>query len=134
MTFCAHLDFRAKVQSRPFTIHTPYVIPGYTVDANNCIILVTTVNLALNWYRASVAFHNRGGPMFAIDHTYSMDGTQSPPSHLAFNVIGPRQSIHRIAFGVVSSESTNMTRYAFKCIRQHAEDVAEWYAQHSLTV
>jgi hypothetical protein len=132
VTFCAHLDFRAKVQSRPFTIHTPYVIPGYTVDANNCIILVTTVNLALNWYRASVAFHNRGGPMFAIDHTYSMDGTQSP--HLAFNVIGPRQSIHRIAFGVVSSESTNMTRYAFKCIRQHAEDVAEWYAQHSLTV
>jgi hypothetical protein len=132
VTLCSQLDFRAMVQAKPFATHTPYVIPGWRVDAEQCVVLLTSVNLVMNWYRASVAFKTQGGPLIAIEKTYKMDGTQSP--HLSFNVIGPNQSVHRIAFGVVSSESTELTRYAFKCIREHAEDVVEWYARHALPV
>jgi hypothetical protein len=132
VTLCAQLDFRAIVYEKTFDKHTAYVIPGWRVDAEQCVVLLTSVNLVMNWYRATAAFQTRDGPLFAIDHTYKMAGSQSP--HVAVNIIGPRQSVHRIAFGVVSSESSEMTWHVFKCVHEHAEDVVEWHARNALPV
>jgi hypothetical protein len=132
VTLCARLDFRGIVYEDNFHKHTSYVIPGWRVDGEHCVVLLSSINLVINWYRATSEFQEKGGPIFAIDHTYKMDGSQSP--HVAVNIVGPHQSVHRIAFGVVSSESAEMTQYVFRCVRQHAEDVVEWYAGNALPV
>lgn len=70
----------------------------------------------------------------ALTHTSSvqMDCCKSP--HLAFSILRPDQSVHRVTFGTVSSESADVTSHAFTCVRQHAENDVEWYALNGVRV
>ena len=79
--------------------------------------LVTSFNLALNWFRAP--WHNwyvqeQLGVVFGIDHTYKFDSDGS--AHLTIIMIAPDQSGHRIAFGPVASEDNATTQYDMRTI------------------
>ena len=101
-----------------FDTNTPYIIPGWsacqhdTLPAGGFVVLIATMNLALNLARA----HNwyAGNVTLAVDHTFKVTDMPPLPSscmlssravtvqmdsdglpHICINVMAPDQSAHR---------------------------------------
>ena len=101
-----------------FDTNTPYIIPGWsacqddTLPAGGFVVLISTMNLALNLARAHKWY--AGNVTLAVDHTFKVTDMPPLPSscmlssravtvqmdsdglpHICINVMAPDQSAHR---------------------------------------
>lgn len=129
--------------SRPdFTMHTSYLVPGSkcvpaSADGDGTgvrtVMLWTSFNLALNWYRAHEWYKVEGlGVVFGVDHTYKFDADGT--AHLTVLMLAPDQSGHRLAFGPVGGEDNATTAYAMHIVREHCQELVRLYAHLRLPV
>ena len=54
--------------------------------------------------------------------------------HLTLNIIGPDQSAHRVAFGVTSSTTAEVTCHAVRSVLNFAKHVTKFYGQQGWEV
>ena len=127
-----------------FHFHTAYLVPGSKhvpaggAQAGQCdgvgtVLLWTSFNLALNWYRAYHWYSQEEvGVIFGADHTYKFDADGTV--HLTIIMIAPDQSGHRVAFGPVGSQNNATTEYAMTIVRDHCQEILRLYSHLNLSI
>ena len=124
-----------------FDMHTAYLVPGSRTvspgdvgaDCVGTVLMWTSFNLALNWYRAYHWYRKENvGVVFGADHTYKFDADGT--AHLTLMMIAPDQSGHRLAFGPVGLQNNATTGYAMKIVRDHCQEILRLYSHLNLSI
>jgi hypothetical protein len=135
-------SLEASMENPDFDMHTAYLVPGSKCvpkgslgdgSGVDTVMLWTSFNLALNWYRAHRWYvQEQLGVVFGVDHTYKFDADGT--AHLTIIFIAPDQSGHRVAFGPVGAQDNDTTAYAMRIVREHCQEVLRLYTYLELHI